>query len=63
MTDEELGEELAPDETPERRTRLVAALTPERRATLERMIGIAAEINAGNIPEGVIVCRERRQRK
>lgn len=62
MTDEQLGEEIAPDASPEDRARMIARMSPGYRASVERLIEVAAEINAGNIPEGVIVCRERGRR-
>jgi hypothetical protein len=59
MSDEALGLELAPDETPENRARLVAALSPQERISYENLLFVAAELNAGRIPENVIVTQDR----
>jgi len=55
MTDEQLSAFAWPDATPEQATALLASLTPERRATFERMAFVADELNAGRVPAGVLV--------
>jgi hypothetical protein len=57
MDDYELGHALAPQLLVEERLKLVRALTPQKRSTLERMCWVADELNAGRIPEGVLICR------
>ena len=57
MTDEQLSAFAWPNATPEQATALIASLTPERRATFERMAFVADELNAGRVPAGVLVDR------
>ena len=67
MTDAELGAELYPAGTPEEQLRLATSLTPERRATLERMVDVGRELALYEVglapkPKGVIVCAPSRRR-
>jgi hypothetical protein len=55
VTDEQLSAFAWPDATPEQAAALIASLTPERRATFERMAFVCDEINDGRIPAGVMV--------
>lgn len=34
-------------------------LTPERRATYERMVEVAIDLEMGVVPDGVLVCRPK----
>lgn len=38
---------------------IIPNLTPQRRATYERMASVCADLNMGIVPEGVIVCRPK----
>ena len=58
MDDLALAAELCPSDV-DTGLAIVRKLTPRARAEYERLIGVAAELNAGNIPDGVIVTRER----
>lgn len=53
MTDAELAEALLPGKP--NGEAAIARMTPERRATYERMIWVGNELNAGRIPPGVLV--------
>ena len=55
MSDEELGQALAPDWPTEAQLKLVAAIPPEKRAAYERLIWVGNELNEGRIPPGVMV--------
>ncbi|GGB15283.1 hypothetical protein GCM10011380_00900 [Sphingomonas metalli] len=55
MTDEELTAFAWPDATPEEAAILCVKTPPEKRAVFERMAFVAAELNAGRIPPGVMV--------
>lgn len=64
MSDEELGEYLAPDETPELRSKLVASLSKKSRATYEAMHKAEGDImlwqaGLGPRPGNVIICGEK----
>ncbi len=64
MTDAELGEYIAPDETPEDRAKLVASLKPGQREVFERMHQVEGELmlweaGLGPRPTGVIICGPR----
>lgn len=37
----------------------IPKLTPEKRAAYERMASVVDDLNAGIVPDGVIVCRGR----
>lgn len=41
---------------------VIPTMPPEHRAVYERMARVEADLNMGVVPEGVIVCRERRSR-
>lgn len=63
MTDDELAAWL--NLTPAEAAIIIPKLTPERRATYERMAGVYNEVvlweaGVGPLPAGVIVCRPRR---
>lgn len=67
MTDLELaqGMGIADDE---RWPKVIAKLSPEKRAAYERLITVADELNLwqaglGPKPTGVIVCREHKRRR
>ena len=67
MTDEQLGAELWPD-NPEMGVRAVRAMTPEKRATYERLVTLADEINlwtagVGPKPAGAIICGPKQIRR
>lgn len=53
MTDEELADALLPGEPD--RLAAIAKLSPEKRATYERLIWVGNELNAGRIPPGVLI--------
>ena len=55
MTDANLIAFAWPNATPEEAALFLKALTPAKRATFERMAFVADELNAGRIPEGVMV--------
>jgi hypothetical protein len=62
MDDLALAAELCPDDV-DTGLAILRKMTPEYRASCERLIAVAAELNAGNVPDGVIVTRERRRRR
>ena len=60
MSDEEMAAYVCPDD-PALGLKAVSAMTPQRRATIERMAGIEGEIalweaGIGKKPSGVILC-------
>lgn len=57
MTDDELIEFAWPDASAAERALFFLKLTPEKRATFERMSFVANELNAGRVPAGVMVDR------
>jgi hypothetical protein len=61
VTDEELAAAIFPDD-PGLGVELVKAVTPELRATWERLVEVADKLNSGvrHIP-GVIVCKRGKQ--
>lgn len=45
------------DLTDEEAAVILPNLTPEKRAVFERMADVVADLNIGEVPDGVIVCR------
>jgi hypothetical protein len=41
---------------------IIPSLPPEKRAVFERMASVCADLNMGIVPDGVIVCRDRKGR-
>ena len=41
----------------------IPKLKPSERALYERMADVCADLNMGVVPDGVIVCRERKGRR
>lgn len=68
MSDEELAEWLGlMRETPEVRDKIMASITPERRALYEHMRQVEVDLilwqnGVGPKPTGVIVCEDRHRR-
>jgi hypothetical protein len=56
MSDEDLAKFLGLHGDP-RWPGVIANLTPEKRAMYERMAWVTDELNAGRVPDGVMVCR------
>ena len=60
MDDFTLARELIPDDV-EKGLTVLRRMSPGERASYERLIWVGNELNAGRVPPGVMVDRERRR--